>query len=186
MDYSGYLTEIIRHYETAWKDVGQPLQWDKGPVYDLPQEFTVLEFPPRHNRAMWTYATACMSLPIDIRRIELHLFSPERTLQHCELLTIIAHYHRTEAKLDLCHTVYFGKPWMPGSQCDHGLISLPYLDGPELEVLAFGGKETHFLWLIPITRREVEYKKSNGLEALETAFEKKHFNYLDPFRGSVA
>jgi hypothetical protein len=42
------------------------------------------------------------------------------------------------------------------------------------------------LWLIPITKAEREFKKAQGLEALEALFEKKQFNYLDPARPSVA
>lgn len=46
-----------------------------------------------------------------------------------------AHFHRTGSALGLGHTVNFGRPWLPGSSCTHGLVSLPYLFGPELEWL---------------------------------------------------
>ena len=75
---------------------------------------------------------------------------------------------------------------MPNSTCDHGLISLPYLDGPSLELAEIERVEAHFLWLIPVTREEVEYKKKFGLEALESKLESSAFNYLDPKRKSVA
>lgn len=39
-----------------------------------------------------------------------------------------------------------------------------------------------FLWLIPITPEEAEFKKQNGLEALEERFEAANFDYLDPSR----
>ena len=42
-----------------------------------------------------------------------------------------------------------------------------------------------FLWLIPVTRAEVERKKELGLEALEERFEEAEFDYLDPHRPSV-
>jgi hypothetical protein len=42
-----------------------------------------------------------------------------------------------------------------------------------------------FLWLIPITAEELQYKKDNGVEALENKFEETEFNYIDPFRNSV-
>jgi hypothetical protein len=78
------------------------------------------------------------------------------------------------------HTVNFGKPWMDRSPCEYGIISLPYLDGPELE-----GTGAKFLWLIPITHAEVEYKKKFGVEKLEDLFESSHFNFIDPCRASL-
>ena len=76
-----------------------------------------------------------------------------------------------------------GRPWLPGSSCTHGLVSLPYLDGPDLEWLQHA--RIRFLWLVPITERELEFKKTHGLEALEERFEAKQFDFLDPRRPSV-
>lgn len=180
-----YLESIIGHYEGFWANTGTPVHWDEGPRGDLPSTFTVLEFPPSAQRSMWIYATACMSLPADQDPLELHLFSPQQYRGHVELLTAVAHYHRTGARLGLGHTVDFGRPWLPGSRCDHGLISLPYLDGPALELFEVGEVMVRFLWLVPVTKEEVEYKKARGLEELEAAFEAQEFNYLDPLRDSV-
>jgi hypothetical protein len=126
-----------------------------------------------------------MSQQEDLEPIEIHLFAPHQSSDHVELLTAIAHYHRTGNPLGLGHTVNFGRPWVMGSECDHGLISLPYLDGPELEYGHADGIGTRFEWLIPVTKREVEYKKTRGLEALEELFERQQFNYLDPYRPGV-
>jgi hypothetical protein len=41
------------------------------------------------------------------------------------------------------------------------------------------------LWLIPVTKNEIEYKKKNGIEKLEELFENKKFNFLDKYRESV-
>ena len=59
------------------------------------------------------------------------------------------------------------------------------MDGPLFEILQVEVERIQFLWLIPITETEVEYKKKNGLEALEEKFEENHFNYLDPYREGV-
>ena len=126
-----------------------------------------------------------MSHQPDAPPIELHLFSPEQTEAHVELLTAMAYYHLTRDYLDLGHTVNFGRPWFPKSKCDHGLISLPYLDGPKLEWLDAGLRKIRFLWLIPITPAELQFKKVEGLEALEEKFEESNFNYLNPWRASV-
>jgi hypothetical protein len=181
-----YCEEIARHYERVWLNHGTPRVWELGPVHELPQDFCVLEFAPTRTRDMWTYATLCMSHPADDDAIELHLFSRVQSELHVELLTVIAHYHRTHA-LGLGHTVNFGRPWINDSKCTYGLISLPYLDGPPLEELAMPdlGKIVRCLWLIPITKSEVDYKACHGLEALEHRFDESHFDFLNPDRGCV-
>jgi hypothetical protein len=85
--------------------------------------------------------------------------------------------------MSLGHTVNFGQPWLPGSRCTFGLITLPYLDGPKLEWLE--EPRVRFLWLIPLTESERRFKKECGLDALEGKFEEQKFNYLDPARQSV-
>lgn len=119
------------------------------------------------------------------KKEELHIFAPERNDDLIELLTAIAHYHRNDSSLGLGHTVNFGQPWLAKSKCEYGLISLPYLDGPTLECLKIDGIETQCLWLIPITKQEVDYKKKYGLDALEEKFDDPSFNYLNPYRKSV-
>jgi len=128
-----------------------------------------------------------MSQPDDDTLIELHLFSDIKVNQHVELLTAIAHYNRTGNRVGLGDSVNFGRPWMTGSQCSYGLISLPYLDGPNLEILYLPdiAKSVRCLWLVPITEAEVEYKKRYGNEALEDKFEEAQFRYLDGDRLSV-
>ena len=68
---------------------------------------------------------------------------------------------------------------------NHGFISRPYLDGPQLENMLYHKKKVNFYWLIPITASELEFVKLNGAEALEEQFESKNFNYMDSNRPSV-
>lgn len=179
--------EITNHYNSIWSNKAEEKRWGKGPISDLPISFHVLEFQPTAKRAFWTYATCCMSQLADSSRLELHLFSPVQHDSNVELLTIIAHYHRTSNKLSLGHTVNFGRPWFRGSSCDYGLISLPYLDGPSLECLQTNKNEPgiSFLWLVPITKAERDFKIVNGLEALEKRFDELGVEYLNPNRQSV-
>ena len=160
-------------------------RWNAGPVQELGPEFRVLQFAPRKDRDMWTYATVGMSSPTVVPAVELHLFTSQADESQVELLTVIAHYHRTGARLDCDHTVNFGRPWQVGSTCEFGLLSLPYLDGPKLENLQIGDLPFRCLWLIPMTRAERDFKKQNGLAALEERWEAKQFNYLDPKRASA-
>lgn len=61
------------------------------------------------------------------------------------------YYHRG-GRLGLGRTVPIGEPWLPGSRCDHYLVSLPYPFGPDLQVCHIGDLHVDFLWLLPITR----------------------------------
>lgn len=188
---------IREHYESIWLgksycrgDFESPRQynrlvWHKGPMIAAHPDFCILEFPPTGDRAHWVYATCGMSAN-GTRPIELHLFSANRDDLLAEILTAAAYYHlHAPHQLDVGHTIYFGRPWKPGSQCTYGLISLPYLDGPALENSRHNGVSLKYYWLIPITEQERHYKMTRGLEALETAFEQTSFNYLDPERAEV-
>jgi hypothetical protein len=182
---SDYVQEIQKHYEEGWHTGSRSLRWQKGPIAELPENFSVLMFDPSASRSMYTYATCGMSLPSDAEPLELHLFAGEEAFHLIELLTVVAHYHRTGSFLRLGDTVNFGRPWVPGSACGYGLISRPYLDGPQLEWQSVGEIRIRFLWVIPITYSEREYKKKFGLEALETRFEAAGFDYSNPYRESV-
>ena len=132
---------------------------------------------------MWTFATRGMAQPQDEKPLELHCFSATDDFGLVELLYATAHYHRTGSALDAGHSVNFGRPWAPGSHLTFGLVSLPYLDGPKLEIMRSTG--VRFLWLLPISRREVLFKQAAGLEALERAMEWAKFDYLDHARSDV-
>lgn len=178
---------IIEHYVAVWANQPQIRRWNKGPTSDLPTSFCILEFCPTAARDMWTYSTCGMSSALGKEPLELHLFSPQQYEPLVELLTVVAHYHCTNSAIGLGHTVNFGRPWISGSQCDHGLVSLPYLDGPGLGEFRPSGQAEiiHFLWLIPITKAERDYKKSNGFDAIQKKLEDGAINYIDPVRPSV-
>ena len=179
------MKSIQAHYECIWCGKASICHWKSGPYQQLPESFCVLKFAPTIHQGMWAYATSGMSFRTDVPGLELHLFSPFESDLHTELLTVIAHYHLNESSLAVGHIINFGRPWLEGSNCTRGLISLPYLDGPNLEWLETGGRRIQFLWLIPITNSEANYCKANGLESLEKLFDKPGFNYLDPYRNSL-
>lgn len=176
---------IQRHYEEFWGAEMSTCAFSRGPVHQLPVDFRVLSLPPSQARFMWTYATVGMSSVSDDVPIELHIFSPSESVDIVEMLYATAHYHRTGNRLGLGHTVNFGRAWLDGSSCDHGLVSLPYLDGPSLENFSACGWSAKCYWLVPVTASEVAYKAKMGLAALEAKFEECNFNYVDPGRPSV-
>lgn len=176
--------DIKRHYNEFWGEFTEH-KFVKGPVNELPVDFKILKFIPSSKRNMWTYATCGMSDNSNVNAIEIHMLSPVEHDFFIELLTIIAHYHVTGGNLGLGHTINFGCPCYKASNLEYGFISLPYLDGPEFENYQTESKIIQFLWLIPITVSERNYKKQNGLEALEQKFDEANFNYLNPYRKSV-
>ena len=182
-----YPALVLPHYQKVWGANVAERRLLRGPTHELPRGFRVLEFEPTAVFAPWVYATSGMSPApgADGVRLELHLYSPQADESLVELLTVITHYHATAPRLGLHHTVNFGRPWLRGSACDRGFISLPYPHGPSLQWLDLGTSSVECLWLIPVTPAEVEYKQANGAEALEVVFEQRQFNYLDPARPSV-
>jgi hypothetical protein len=176
---------IAAHYRKNWGTTGTINQWTHGPTHNLPSDFGILEFKPDEEGKAWRYATCGMSQQADAPRLELHLFSRHKAIELIELLTIVAHYHLTGDYLDWGHTVNFGRPWLRASKCEYGLVSLPYLDGPKLEWMDASPAKIRFLWLIPITLAEREFKIAQGVEALEEQFEKANFQYTEPNRASV-
>lgn len=175
---------LLAHYERHWGRAAKAHRVSEGPLWELPPDYRVLAFAPREGR-IWTYATCGMSQPGDDPAIELFIESPIESLRIVEILNMTAHYHRTGETLGWSHTVDFGTPWLPDSRCDHGLVSLPYLDGPRLEKACLPGVDVQVLWLIPITKDERDFKLGQGLEALEKRFEEVAFDYSDPRRKSV-
>lgn len=175
---------IEAHYASNWGPARKSVRLESGRIAELSPEFRVL-VTDRPNDVV-AIATICMSRPEDRERLELHLLSrasPDQEGGLVELLTVMAHYHRTGAPLGVGHTVNLGRPWMPGSECTHALVSLPYLDGPSLEWMP--DRSVRFLWVIPITLAERNFKIAHGLNALEDRFESTRFDYLDPHRPSV-
>jgi hypothetical protein len=170
-----YKTILKQHYTSVWGIRFTLSIWN---------HIDVLIFPPHAKRNFWTYATAGISSFSDETPVELHLFSPFENQRFVELLGIIGHYQK-QLNLNLGHTVNIGEPWYDGSSCNFGLISLPYLDGSDIENCVVNDKICKCYWLIPVTEQEVAYKKLAGFEALEERLELAQFNYLDFSRNSV-
>ena len=176
---------LQQHYERVWSKPTEECAFDAGPIRELPPEFKVFCAPPSARRMLWTYATAGLSCVAHVPAIELHLFSPKKSLGLVELLHAVAHYHVNGPGLDWAHTVNFGRPWLDSSRCEYGLLSLPYLDGPALENFSDEGGSVKCYWLVPITADEVRFKASQGIDSLEGEFERQRFNYAEPGRKSV-
>jgi|JI10StandDraft_1071094.scaffolds.fasta_scaffold892706_2 hypothetical protein len=166
--------DIVEHYQAHWGAPLARLRRSDGRSWALPGPFRVAIFQPAPAEKI--FATCGMG-----RELELHWVTRavlERDEDVVVILHAVAEYHFNVARLRLGNTVDFGMPWQPGSRATHGLISLPYLFGLELE--KSGGASC--LWLIPITPEELAFQKEHGLDALEDRFESAQFDYTDPHR----
>lgn len=101
----------------------------------------------------------------------------------------IAHCGTPAGRLDRGSVVPLAGPWLPGSDCDQLLVTLPYPYGPELEYCRWRARgqaqSARVLWLMPITAAEAIFVATDGVEALEARFEELGVNFADPTRSSA-
>ncbi len=101
----------------------------------------------------------------------------------------IAHCGTPAGRLDRGSVVTLAGPWLPGSECDRLLVTLPYPYGPELEYCRWRvrgqAQAARVLWLMPITAAEAVYVATDSVEALEARFEQLGVNFADPGRPSA-
>jgi hypothetical protein len=181
-----YTDSLKQHYELFYGTYGNIIKWNQGPIHKLHPDFYVLEIGPSKRHDMWTYATVGMSLDRDDENlIELITYSKKSDISRVESLVLNASLHRNSEPLNLHHTVFMGELDDLKTACDHGFISLPYIEGSELELFRFGDNEIHCYWYIPITKEEREFKVNKGCEALEQLFEDSQFDYCDFNRKSL-
>jgi len=178
-----YTSSLKQHYEGYFGTLGKRLDLGVDPHKKLHPDFYILEFGLNHKHDFWVYCTVGMALGMDEENlIELFIFSPKKDESLVELLTVVVSYHQNDTPLNLHHTFNIGRAWLDNSKCEYGFISLPYLDGPELEIFNYKEDYIHCYWVIPITESEREFKMENGCDALENLFENKGIGYLDPDR----
>jgi hypothetical protein len=180
---------ILDHLHGFWPNSSiSEENWDKGPSRESVPGFRVLKLKSNTPERPVVYVTeGCfVSEPGEHIRHEFFLMSPCEERQHVETLSMLANLHADERlRLDVGSVVSIGDPWMPGSVCDHLLISIPYPYGPKLEWLRLPDICVRFLWALPITSREAAFAELNGLEPLEQNFDASTVDYLNPFRASV-
>lgn len=160
--------------------------FERGPMLELAPDFRVLEVGPGPKFGLWTYISngACDFSDGACGCLEFFICSASPSPLMVEIITMIGYYHHTRT-LGLHHTLPVGHAWSGESSCDHLLVSKPYPLGPELEVCERDGFHMHFLWLLPITKAEREFKAAQGIEPLEQLFDKHRIQYWNPSRQSV-
>jgi hypothetical protein len=180
---------VYEHLQSFWPESTIAAeQWEEGPIQDHVPGLQILRIKSRTPGRPVIYATnGCFILePNQHIRHEFFLISPEEERRNVETLTMLADFHADEQyRVDVGSVVNIGDPWLPGSLCDHLLLSVPYPYGPRLEWLKFPDTCVRFLWALPITAREAAFAKLNGYEALEQKFEVARVDYMTPSRASI-
>ncbi|MFG3714789.1 suppressor of fused domain protein [Micromonospora sp. NPDC047730] len=150
-------------------------------------DFRIMVIGPGPRSDTWAYVTVgCWSaVNSDGHGIEFVMTSKQRQAAMVDLIAMVAYYHAAH-HLDHWHTMPIGGPWLPGSACDHLLVSLPYLHGPDLELCALPDGHARLLWLLPITAAEKAFRQQHDTEALEQRFDDAGIDPTDPLRASVA
>ncbi len=162
---------------------------DLGPERrEVAPALRVLVVGPGRRSDSWAYVTVgCWAaMKQDGHGLEFVMTAHVRDQRFIELMAMIGYYHCERRQLDLEHSMPIGEPWVPGSPCDHLLISLPYLHGPDLEHCPVPGGHARILWALPVTTAEIDFRRHNGHEALEQLFDEAEIVPADPFRASVA
>ncbi len=161
-----------------------------GPIHRRVPGFHVIRLGPAPGEYGWIHVTAGLweATQHHGHALEFVLHAPEASDRHVQTLAMLSYYHASGGSfaLDHGHTVPIGRPWVSGSACDHILVSLPYPWGPSLEDCQLpDGGHIRVLWLLPITKAERQFKRANGLEALESRLEQAGIVPTDPHRASV-
>lgn len=160
---------------------------DIGPIQRVVPGFHAIELAPGPRNGVWTYVSvgAGFIAAPGRRHLEFAITAEGRSSRHAELLAMTTHYHLTRETLDWGHTFPLGEAWVPGSNLDHMLVSTPYPFGPDFENVTSGAVHLHIYWLLPITEAERDFKRTAGIEELESRFESVKLEYWNPNRRSV-
>ncbi|MFF9285637.1 suppressor of fused domain protein [Streptomyces griseosporeus] len=167
----------------------EAVEYDLGPGrQEAVPALRILVVAPGPRDDAWAYVTAgCWdAMQRGGHGLEFVMTAHVRDERFLDLMAMIAYYHCGGHRLDLTHSMPIGEPWVPGSSCDHLLVSLPYMHGPDLEHCPLpDGGHARILWTLPVTAAEIEYRRRHGHEALEQRLDDAAIIPTDPFRKSV-
>ena len=125
------------------------------------------------------------------RRVELIFYCSEPREEYIATLRQLAHFpHASKSWLGHGHTMPNGNPPEPlwGTSALDTLFFLPPIvkkDQTLPSELTLNGQPVHFLWVVPLTTAECNYKLKNGFDAVMTLFAQNQHPYVfDPHRKS--
>jgi hypothetical protein len=125
------------------------------------------------------------------RRVELIFYCSEPRDEYITTLRWVAHFpHDSKSWLGYGHTMPNGNPPAPfwGSTELDTLLFMPPIvkkDQTLPSELKLGGEPVHFLWVVPLTTAECNFKLEKGFEAILNLFQlHRHPHVFDPHRKS--
>lgn len=125
------------------------------------------------------------------RRVELIFYCAEPREEYIVTLRWIAHFpHDSKSFLAHGHTMPNGNPPTPfwGSTKLDTVFFLPPIVKKDQTLpaeLSLGGEPVHFLWVVPLTTAECNFKLNNGFDAMLNLFQQnRHPHVFDPCRKS--
>ncbi|GIJ43687.1 hypothetical protein Val02_05730 [Virgisporangium aliadipatigenens] len=125
----------------------------------------MLEIAPTAPEGAWVYAS-CGAWQTPSRGqplAEFLLVSLNSSELHVETVyDVVALHADNSGPLRLYDTVDLGRPWQPGSACDHLLVAPPYIVDEGAGEFEIFGLALSLLWLIPITASEAEFANHHG------------------------
>lgn len=177
------LAALDAHVEGFWSTHRcEALTWDKGPIEERVPGFHVLRVEPAQALDVWVYVSVGASTSGETSGLEYFVMAPAKDDSLVEILAMISHFQSYAAHgLAIGSIVDIGRPWIPGSRCDHLVVSLPYPFGPGLEV----AESARFVWLVPISASEAAFMRESGFETFEDRLESSGVNVIDPKRPAI-
>jgi len=187
-DHERAAVDALRTHLEKWWGSCDEFVWERGPMRQNCPWFRVLRARHKDDRR-WLYASAGASV---LRQVEgtgheFFLVSRTESPEHVELVTVAAHYaiFGQHEGVHEGHTLNIGRPWLPGSQCDHLYLSAAYLLPIEFAVLKHDFGSAHLLWAVPITEAEKRWRHEHGQEAFERLMEDHELIPDDPTRAPL-
>jgi hypothetical protein len=167
--------------------------FDNSLQSDCPQ-VDVLIFPPGNARSFFTLITSGMSdKPMYVdddspRRAEIILYAAEPNEEYSAWMHWAAHFPFVDKTcLDHGHTIEWPEPLFVDSELSAFLFlyTIVKSDQTMCRDLLVGGDPVDLLWIVPITRAELELKRERGLGELLDLFDAwEHPVVLDEKRTS--
>jgi hypothetical protein len=187
---AAYVELLQRHLGRFWPDHRcEPLVWTLGSWAREHPEFRVLEHAPSGRAQPWIYVSAGTAHLRSVGGVGHEYVIRTRTQEKLmvELLAMVASYSvREDGGLHDGHTVPIGRSWVEGAEADHLYVNKPYFACPDFAALRIDDSFTvQFLWLVPITEREKEWRHEHGQEDFEQLLEDYEVTPEDPTRRSA-
>ena len=113
-------------------------------------------------------------------RVELIFYTHEAKKEYLEMLRVLAHFpHDYKTCLGWGHTIPWG-PLFSGSSFTAVLFvsSIVSPDSKLGERLIVNADPVNFLWVVPLTAPELEYKLQKGTDALLELFDEVHHPFI--------